>query len=111
MWDPKMGGFPQSEAIPPQYFPGIRLVFFYEFSAVYWVALYPDDVRGWPRDVRVLAANSGGGAGRAVGGGGVYVCADFFGVSVGWALCQDGGDCAVSVDYLGRWNGRWRRGG
>ena len=77
MWDPKMGGFPQSEAIRPQYFPSIRLVLFYELSAVYWLALYPDDVRRWLGDVRVLAANPRGWPRCAVGWSGVYVCADF----------------------------------
>ena len=80
---------------------GLRPVLFYELSAVYWLALHSDDVRGWFGDVRVLAANSRGWARCVVGWGGVYVCADLFGVSVGWALCQDGGHCAVPVDYLG----------
>ena len=46
---------------------GIRLVFFYDLSAVYWLAVYPDDVRGGLGDVRVLAADSGGGGGRRCG--------------------------------------------
>ena len=32
MWDPKMGGFPQSEAIRPQYFPAYVLYFFTTFQ-------------------------------------------------------------------------------
>ena len=32
MWDPKMGGFPQSEAIRPQYFPAYVLYFFTSFQ-------------------------------------------------------------------------------
>ena len=32
MWDPKMGGFPQSEAIRPQYFPTYVLYFFTTFQ-------------------------------------------------------------------------------
>ena len=32
LWDPKMGGFPQSEAIRPQYFPAYVLYFFTTFQ-------------------------------------------------------------------------------
>ena len=34
MWDPKMGGFPQSEAIRPQYFPAYVLYFLRAFSGI-----------------------------------------------------------------------------
>ena len=101
MWDPKMGGFPQSEGIRPQYFPAYVLYFFTTFQRyIGWRYILTMCVAGlgmyaYLRQIQV------GGAGGAVGRGGVYVCADFFGVSVGWALCEDGRDCAVPVDYLG----------
>ena len=111
MWDPKMGGFPQSEGHSPAVLPGIRPLFFYDLSAVYWLALHPDDVCRWFGDVRVLAANPRGGSRGAVGRGGVHVCADFLGVSVGWSLRQDGGSSPCSRGSSGRWNELWRRGG
>ena len=101
MWDPKMGGFPQSEAIRPQYFPAYVLYFFTSFQRyIGWRYILTMCVAGlgmyaYLRQIHV------GGSRCVVGWGGVYVCADVLGVSVGGALCQDGGHCAVPVDYLG----------
>ena len=101
MWDPKMGGFPQSEAIRPQYFPAYVLYFFTSFQRyIGWRYILTMFAAGLGY-VRVLAANPRGRSRRAVGRSSVHVRADLFGVPLGRPLRQDGRHRPVPVDYLG----------
>ena len=101
MWDPKMGGFPQSEAIRPQYFPAYVLYFFTSFQRYI----------GWRYILTMFAAGLGmyaylrqihvGGRAALWGGVAFMSAPTFLGVSLGRPLRQDGRHRPVPVDYLG----------
>ena len=111
MWDPKMGGFPQSEGIRPQYFPAYVLYFFTTFQRYI----------GWRYILTMFAAGLGmyaylrqihvGGARCAVGRRGVHVCADLSWRFRWLVTTPRWGSSPCSRGLSGRWNELWRRGG
>ena len=77
LWDPKMGGFPQSEGIRPQYFPTYVLYFFTTFQRyIGWRYILTMCVAGLGMYAYLRQIHVGGRA--ALWGGVAFMCAPTF---------------------------------
>jgi hypothetical protein len=100
MWNPQMGGLPQSEEIRPQYFLTYPIYFFTTFHRYLGWRLYPDYVFFWVGYVFVFKANTDTALGRYLGGSGLYVGPDANGLYLCGTIRQNGRYSALSLDVV-----------